>query len=383
MRVVVVGRMLPEPRRKGVPTRGTFDQFENACRDIGSSLARHGHTLVVTSDAEFTADAAAVEGYVDVVRKSRDAGHRVELVSAAGSTSPRTLFTTLRGRHPAVFASTAVHTYSMEVARLRVAIEADATILICGGVGTERTAYVALAARRKLVPIASFGGAGSAVLTEIGGGPFADESLPRGLDPGVLSQDWSSELADRLDAWLCDEARQRDVFVVYGRNRAAQQAVFDFLRSLDLNPLEWDALVRATGKGAPYIGEVLDRGFARAQACVVLFTGDEAVRLRPDLAGPGEDTVELQPRPNVLFEAGMALAHYPERTLIATIGLTRGLSDLAGRHYIRLDDSEASRRAFAQRLETIGCAVNMDGDWRTAGDFDATAGEALSDAGLS
>jgi hypothetical protein len=259
MRVVVVGRMLPDQRRKGAPTRGTFDRFERACRDIGGSLGRHGHTLVVTSDAEFTADRAAVEGYVAAVRRSRDASHRVELVSAAAATSPHTLFETLRNENPSVFATTAVHTYSMEVARLRAAIEADATILICGGVGTERTAYVALAARRKLVPIASFGGAGSAVLTEIRRGPSADESLPRTLDANVLSQDWSSDLADRLDTWLRDEARQRDVFVVYGRNRAAQRAVFAFLQSLDLNPLEWDALVRATGKGAPYIGEVLDR----------------------------------------------------------------------------------------------------------------------------
>jgi predicted nucleotide-binding protein len=138
--------------------------------------------------------------------------------------------------------------------------------------------------------------------------------------------------------------------------------------------------VQATGKGAPYIGEVLDHGFARAQACVVLFTGDESVRLRPELADPGEEeAVELQPRPNVLFEAGMAIAHYPERTLIVKIGATRGLSDLAGRHYIQLDDSETSRRAFAQELETIGCAVRMDGNWRTAGDFGAPGGDVPTD----
>jgi hypothetical protein len=92
MRVVVVGRMLPEQRRKGSPTRGTFDRFERACEEIGGSLGRHGHTMVVTSDAEFTADRAAVEGYIAVVRDGRDAGHRIELVSAAATTSPRTLF---------------------------------------------------------------------------------------------------------------------------------------------------------------------------------------------------------------------------------------------------------------------------------------------------
>jgi hypothetical protein len=69
----------------------------------------------------------------------------------------------------------------------------------------------------------------------------------------------------------------------------------------------------------------------------------------------------------------MALAHHPDRTVIVQIGETRALSDLAGRHYIELDDSEPSRRAFAQRLEAMGCAVSLDGDWKTAGDFTSAA----------
>jgi hypothetical protein len=281
-----------------------------------------------------------------------------------------------------VFASTAVHTYSIEVARLRVSVEADTTILLCGGVGTERTAYVALAARRKVVPIASFGGAASTVLTQIRSRDFANESLPRPLDTAVLSQDWSTGLADHIDAWLRDQGRLRDVLVVYGRNTDARRAVFSFLRALDLNPMEWEEMVRATGKGAPYIAEVLDQGFARAQACVVLFTGDELVRLRPYFAGPGEETVAVQLRPNVLFEAGMALAYYPNRTLIVRIGATRALSDLAGRHYIELDDSEESRRAFVHRLEPTGCAVTLDGDWRRAGDIGGAARDPSADTRL-
>jgi hypothetical protein len=67
----------------------------------------------VTSDAEFTADRGAVEGYLAVARDGREAGHRIELVSAAAATSPRTLFQTLRNDYPAVFASTAVNTCVM------------------------------------------------------------------------------------------------------------------------------------------------------------------------------------------------------------------------------------------------------------------------------
>jgi hypothetical protein len=38
-----------------------------------------------------------------------------------------------------------------------------------------------------------------------------------------------------------------------------------------------------TGKGSPYIGEVLDAAFSNAQAVVVVLTGDDFARLRDDL----------------------------------------------------------------------------------------------------
>ena len=316
MRVVVAGR---RSSRTGAAVRDTMSMFVRACRDIGGLLARHDHTLVVTSDADSTADRAAVEGYAAVVSKKRSLQHRIELVSPF--IPPPDLFPALRREMPALFTWRSVNALSMDVARFRACMEADATIIVCGGTGTESTAYVALAARRLLVPVASFGGAASAVLTELVARRAQHSSLPPTLDAGVLAQDWSPEVAQHLDRWLHRAGRRRDVFVVYGRNIAARDAVYRFLRSLDLNPLEWNELVRAVGKGAPYVGDVLDHGFARAQACVVLFTGDEYVSLRRELGG-GQDSA-LQPRPNVLFEAGMALAHHPDRTLIVQLGPLR------------------------------------------------------------
>lgn len=69
MRAVVVGRW-QQTARRGIPFRGTLAEFESACHHIGGSLARFGHTLAVTSDAEFTADRAAVAGYIDAIRKA-------------------------------------------------------------------------------------------------------------------------------------------------------------------------------------------------------------------------------------------------------------------------------------------------------------------------
>ena len=66
--------------------------------------------------------------------------------------------------------------------------------------------------------------------------------------------------------------RKRNVFVVHGRNEPARLAIFSFLRSIGLQPIEWSQAVAATGEASPYIGTVLDGAFDAAQAVVVLMT---------------------------------------------------------------------------------------------------------------
>jgi predicted nucleotide-binding protein len=112
--------------------------------------------------------------------------------------------------------------------------------------------------------------------------------------------------------------RRERVMVVYGRDDAASVAMFDYLRALKLEPQEWGDLVRASESGAPYTGEVLDRALEIAQAVIVLFTPDDEARLKADLIrdddSPVEGELRGQPRPNVLFEAGLAFGRHPKRT---------------------------------------------------------------------
>jgi predicted nucleotide-binding protein len=167
----------------------------------------------------------------------------------------------------------------------------------------------------------------------------------------------------------------RVVFVVHGRNLVLRDAVYAFLRALDLKPLDFAAATAATGKSAPYVGEVLDAAFARAQAVLVLFTADEEARLLPHLAQPEDPPhdreLTTQARPNVIFEAGMALALQPERTVLVEVGALRPFSDLAGRHVIRLTNNSVRRQELAQRLQTAGCAVDLSTTaWHAAGNFE-------------
>jgi predicted nucleotide-binding protein len=173
------------------------------------------------------------------------------------------------------------------------------------------------------------------------------------------------------------EDRSKSVFVVHGRNDRLRVAMYTFLRELGLHPLEWTEIKELTKGLNPYIGDILEMGFSKAQAVVVMLTGDDEARLRAEFQRP-HDTVDEremrpQPRPNVLFEAGVAMAKFPEATVLVQIGEIRSMSDILGRHLLRMDGSLAARTELARALAKAGCAVDMDSNdrWQTAGKFEA------------
>jgi predicted nucleotide-binding protein len=163
-------------------------------------------------------------------------------------------------------------------------------------------------------------------------------------------------------------ASDREVFVIHGQDEAARQAVFALLHSLNLRPLEWEALVGRTGKASPYLGEVITLAASTTRAALVILTPDDVVRLHPRLLNekrdPHEAQLSCQARPNVFIELGLALMAYPERTVIVEIGQMRRPSDIGGLNVIRFDGSTASLRKIASRLRVAGCAVDDSGtDW--------------------
>jgi Predicted nucleotide-binding protein containing TIR-like domain len=168
---------------------------------------------------------------------------------------------------------------------------------------------------------------------------------------------------------------RRKVFVVHGRDKVARERIFEFLRALDLKPLEWEALVASSGSTLPFLGDVIQRAPAQAQAAVVLLTPDDVVRLHPDLHDRGEPLFETSPtcqsRPNVLIELGMVLMAYPERTIVVEIGGLRPIADMGGRNAIHFDGSAVSMGMLAERLRSAGCAADTQGsDWRSVQRFE-------------
>ena len=168
--------------------------------------------------------------------------------------------------------------------------------------------------------------------------------------------------------------RGNKVFVVHGRNEEARDALFQILRALGLEPIEWTQAIKMTGEPSPYVGTILDTAFREAEAVVVLLTPDDEARLKKEYRKQRDPAYEArltgQARPNVLFEAGMAFGRNPEKTVLVQLGETRPFSDVAGRHLVHLSNDAASRQELATKLENAGCKVDTSGtDWLKVGDF--------------
>ena len=174
--------------------------------------------------------------------------------------------------------------------------------------------------------------------------------------------------------------KNRRVFVVFGRDRKLYSAVVRFLRTLKLDPVEWNDALDGTRNASASIKEILDEAFTMAQAVVVLLTPDDEARLRPAFHGPHEPVYEtqltVQPRPNVLFEAGFAMARFPKATILVRFDrTTRLFSDIGGVYLLDLSNDFADREHFVRRLKTCGLDVDDSGtEWHTkdrGGDFTA------------
>jgi predicted nucleotide-binding protein len=166
------------------------------------------------------------------------------------------------------------------------------------------------------------------------------------------------------------------IFVVHGRDAQLNADMFAFLRAIDLNPLEWSQAIK-TAKGAnPHVDDVISNAMDSVQGVLVMFSPDEDAKLKSRFAGAtdkkkGLDKLDGQARPNVIFEAGLALGAHSKKTLLVQVGDMREISDIAGKHLIHLSNDATSRKELAQRLQSkLKFKVNTTGNhWLTIGNF--------------
>jgi predicted nucleotide-binding protein len=184
-----------------------------------------------------------------------------------------------------------------------------------------------------------------------------------------------TEIESNEEDFSMPNSIKRKVFVVHGRNTKIVESIFTFLRALDLHPIEWSEARKLTGNPSPTIGNILDAAFSNAQSILVLMTGDEEVKLKEEFIKKDDPAYEknlaFQPRPNVIFEAGMAWGKDPKRTILIKCGNLRPMSDISGVHYIDLANTAKVRHEIAARLRDAGCDVDTVGsDWLDVGNFE-------------
>lgn len=153
----------------------------------------------------------------------------------------------------------------------------------------------------------------------------------------------------------------RSVFVVHGRDLAVQDCFFDFLRSQNLWPMDWEDVVRRTDMAMPYLLDAVIAAIRQAKAVVVLLTPDDVVMLHRTLQRRDDSRAEKvwmsQARPNVLVELGIALAVCRDRVIMIEFGQMRPVSDLQGLNTIHFDGSFGSLQKVVRRLRDRGCDV--------------------------
>ncbi len=153
------------------------------------------------------------------------------------------------------------------------------------------------------------------------------------------------------------------VFLVQGRDKVLNDYFRDMLRSMGLWPIPWEEAVRmageAKGTANPYMGDIVTIGIDNAVATLVLLSPDDVAYLRPHcMSGDETDNPAPQPRPNVLYEAGIAMKGRPEKTVLVKIGQLRDISDIHGRYEVRFDGSYEKCTELREILRGLGCEVS-------------------------
>ena len=298
-------------------------QIIEACRALGERLARNGHSVIVGSEKEHSADYHVVHAMLDNLDGPNGSLPWIEVIEGIESTEP--LYRTERENEKyASFFSPLNRINSGRAIRSAEKImavqKADAVITIGGLNDTWTGGIAAIVARKPVVPLGTFGGASQHLLQALDSLDHALKS-PDNVQKfnRLANKVWNPGLIDTVFD-LGGLSGDRVFFGYCSKARTTASAITEYLRSLGLDVKDW-ATHLTSGR------VILDEIHAAVSSCkygVFLFTPDE----------PGNT-----PRDNVIFEAGYFMAaHGRDRTIIIVQKGTNVLADYGGHIYLNLED---------------------------------------------
>jgi hypothetical protein len=178
------------------------EAFIQACRELGTALARAGVEAVVGSDSTNTADRYVLEGFAKV-----DGRHRAWILRPESGETPFAEQTALPVNRVEFIYKRLRGPWS--AGRVPQIQAADAVLLIGGGPDTLTSGYVAAALERPVLAIASFGGAAAELWPHLE--PYYNQLGGLGHRIGNLRENWQSDNAD-LAIQVIKELVKRRVF---------------------------------------------------------------------------------------------------------------------------------------------------------------------------
>jgi predicted nucleotide-binding protein with TIR-like domain len=293
--------------------RSDLESFAAACYEIGVAIAHTGSVLTVGSDAGFTADRFAVEGYLS----QYSPGRSVRVVRPQKGPHP---FPDLYKKYPDVFvyltgpSSNWKHTRQMFIADL------DVLVTVGGADGTYQAGLELRLTRKRLVPVGAFGGASARLLSEL----LASGALHDTVAYERLSNPWVSGLASHV-ANILGTNRPSKILLIHG-HATDRKELQEWLKHEELADPVVMAQEFTAGQTLPEKFELLA---GQADAAIALATPD-------DLAStvPGIEVTTHRARQNVWVEVGWFWGRLGRnRVLLLVRGDVEIPSDLDGIEY--------------------------------------------------
>ena len=301
------------------------EQIKEACRAIGQRLAEKGHSIVVGSQEEYSADRHLVRGMLEVFERRKPPDPRIEVIEGPDNADRLYRLERDNEKYSGIIRRYVPPTQGLwprEAAKI-MSVRASDVILTIGGLNATYIAGVAaLAANKPVVPIATFGGASRHLL-------FLRKTFEVSASSSDLDRlndsTWHPNLIETI--FRLGRLDRVPVFLGYcSKASDTASAIHNFMEStLGLGVTDWAKDFRV-GEG------ILDEIQAAVLSCkygVFLFTPDDLLA----------DPERYVTRDNVVFEAGLFMSvHGRRRTLVIVQKGTYVLADYSGHARLDLED---------------------------------------------
>jgi predicted nucleotide-binding protein len=324
MRIAILGSSATSSEVGGGITEPA--RLEDFCRNLGLRLASSSHSLLLESDNPRTADRLVVDGMLAAAPPRKG---KVKVYHRYRRNRNRP-FVEEAKREGKLFQFVRLPDRLLSPTHLHVLREADVAIVVGGGRNSYPAGLAAAFMGVRLIPIATFGGAGGLLWEQL-----TDEfEKPHIKLP--TRRTWDSLASDPetvLQALLDEVARLPRLMVVHGRSSRDRERLIEILEAYGVTE---PVVLQERFRSGQTVPEKFEWEAVQADGAIALFTPDDAATPLLDPTGNPISTSEVQQRArqNVALEYGWFWGRLGRgRVLLLLKGELQLPSDLAGLIY--------------------------------------------------